>query len=208
MHSFHQSRGRIFFEVVCALAVSASCVGAWMQTGASALLPAAAVVLLYGLVHAFDMAGQGSVAPTRQTVEFAVAQPADVATEQPVTDEQVPDAGELAEQAAHPARKGRQSKVPRKSGSRRSGASKAAKIAELAPDEESKVVELVPDEKARVAELVPDENPKFTELVPDEEPAGVQPMALDEESHFSLAPLFEPEPFVRQQRTVFGRKSG
>lgn len=56
MHSFHHSRGRIFFEVLCALGISASCVGAWMQTGASAMLPAAFITALYGLVHAFDMA--------------------------------------------------------------------------------------------------------------------------------------------------------
>ena len=43
MHSFHHSRSRILFEVFCALAISASCVSAWMQTGAQALLPAAAV---------------------------------------------------------------------------------------------------------------------------------------------------------------------
>ena len=56
MHSFHQSRGRILFEVACALTISASCVVAWMQTYASAFLPAAAVAALYGLVHAFDLA--------------------------------------------------------------------------------------------------------------------------------------------------------
>jgi len=57
MHSFHRSRGRILFEVFCALGVSASCAGAWMQTDASALLAAAAVAALYGLVHVFDLRG-------------------------------------------------------------------------------------------------------------------------------------------------------
>ena len=55
MHSFHQSRGRIFFESVCALTVSASCVGAWMELGVPAFLPAAAATALYGLWHLTDM---------------------------------------------------------------------------------------------------------------------------------------------------------
>ena len=55
MHSFHQSRGRIAFEVLCSLTVSGSCVGAWLQTGASALLPAAVAAGLYGLWHVMDM---------------------------------------------------------------------------------------------------------------------------------------------------------
>src|SRR5689334_12894541 len=58
MQSFHHSRGKIVFEVFCALAIAASCVGAWMQTGASALLAAAAVAAVYGLVHLFDMRGR------------------------------------------------------------------------------------------------------------------------------------------------------
>ena len=41
MHSFHQSRGRIFFDFFCVLVIVASCMGAWMQTGASALIGAA-----------------------------------------------------------------------------------------------------------------------------------------------------------------------
>ena len=58
MHSFHQSRGRIFFEVVCALTISASCAGAWLQTGATAFLPAAFAAALYGLWHLTDMGGR------------------------------------------------------------------------------------------------------------------------------------------------------
>ena len=58
MHSFHPSRGRILFETLCALAISASCAGAWVQTGASAFLPAAFVTALYGLWHLTDMRGR------------------------------------------------------------------------------------------------------------------------------------------------------
>ena len=55
MHSFHQSRGRIAFEVLCALTVSASCAAAWLQIGVAAFLPAAAATGLYGLWHLTDM---------------------------------------------------------------------------------------------------------------------------------------------------------
>ena len=51
MHSFHHSRGRIFFESVCALTVAASCVGAWIELGVPAFLPAAAAAAFYGLWH-------------------------------------------------------------------------------------------------------------------------------------------------------------
>ena len=185
MHSFHQSRGRTFFEVLCALAISLSFVGTWMQTGASALLPAAAVALFYALVHAFDMAKLRSAAPEPETVEVAADQ--QVAAAQPVKSVPVPEVAEVAAQVAPPARKDRQPKAPRKK----------AKIAELAPAEEAKIVDFVPDEE-----------PEIVEFVPDEEPEAVVPMPLDEEPHASPTPLFEPEPFTRQQRAVFGRKAG
>lgn len=55
MHRFQPSRGRILFEVSCALAVVASMVGAWQQTQASALLTAAAAAGLYAMVRLFDL---------------------------------------------------------------------------------------------------------------------------------------------------------
>ena len=71
MHSFHQSRGRVMFEVLCALGMVASCVGAWQQTGASALLAAASVAGLYGFVHLFDLARSGPVeAAAPQRIDF------------------------------------------------------------------------------------------------------------------------------------------
>ena len=75
MRDFHQSRGRILFEVFCAFVVAASCAGAWMQTGASALLPVALVALLYGVVHAFDLA-------RRNPADAADPERIDLATDQ------------------------------------------------------------------------------------------------------------------------------
>ena len=134
MHSFHHSRGRIFFEVLCALGMSASFVGAWTQTGASALLPAAAVALLYGLVHMFDMFRRRPAAPKPEAVEVAAEQP--VAAVQPVLADPVPEVTELAEPAPLPARKARQPKASRKK----------AKAAEVARAEEGRTVEIVPDD--------------------------------------------------------------
>ena len=183
MHSFHHSRGRIFFEVLCALGISASFVGAWMQTGASAMLPAAGLALLYGLVHMFDMVRRRPAAPKPEAVEIAAEQPAAVA--QPVI-EVLPEFAELVEPAAPPARKTRQPKAPRKK----------AKVADVLPIEEAKVAETALEE------------PAIVEQIPDEEPAAEEPMPFEEEHHASVTPLFEPVPFARQQRTGFGRKSG
>jgi hypothetical protein len=42
---------------------------------------------------------------------------------------------------------------------------------------------------------------------PEEEEVALAEFS-GEMPHIPLVPLFEPEPFVRQQRTVFGRKAG
>lgn len=75
MHSFHQSRGRIAFEVLCTLTVSASCAAAWMQTGATAFLPAAAAAGLYGLWHLTDMRRAAERPATSEEAKPAVTAP-------------------------------------------------------------------------------------------------------------------------------------
>jgi len=75
MRSFHQSRGKMLFEVLCALVIAASCAGAWMQTGAWALLPVALVALLYSVVHAFELARRNPVsAADPERIDFATDQ--------------------------------------------------------------------------------------------------------------------------------------
>ena len=198
MRSFHQSRGRSFFEVFCTLVVAASCVGAWTQTGAWALLPVALVALLYGVVHAFDLARRdpaGAANPER--IDFAADQhgsllaplesgvPPTAADLQGTTDETMEDV-KLVEPAAPRASKARRARAPRKGGGRRVSEPKESKGTERAPPEEADVA--VP---AAI-----------------EEPEAAAPLPTEEEAHFPLTPLFEPEPFARQQRTVFGRKAG
>ncbi len=225
MHGFDRSRVRIFFEVLCAFTISASCVGAWIQTYAWALLPAAFVTGLYGLVHAFDMAGRRStgaadpqkvVSATDQQYDFladqdvgvpqaaaeqlaienAVQEAAsdpeltpknavqDSAVDEELTTEIAIEEAEPVEPAAPRASEGRRAKAPRKGGARR--APKMAKVTDLARHVEAEVVVPVTDMEAEPAAQV-------TDVEGDPIP---------------IVPLFEPEPFARQQRAVFGRKAG
>jgi hypothetical protein len=187
MHSFQPSRGRILFEVFCALVISASCVGISMQTGAWAMLPAAAVTLLYGLIHAFDMAGHGTAAVEPQRIDFAAdlkdsigvskedpVQPAPA--EQPPVSDIVIEVTELVEPVAPRANKGRRAKTPRKE-----------TVASASSPAKRKKTEPAP---------------------PSEEMKAAVPEPQGEVEYHSLAPLFEPEPFVRQRHAVFGRKAG
>lgn len=202
MHSFHQSRGRILFEAACALIISASCVGAWMDLGVQAFLPAAAVSALYGLVRLFDMRrpkpAVAIAAPVVTMVEtdFQGDLPTDVgaSAQAPVAerDASVEPVEEplLVEDAAtvektKPAAKPRARK-PRSS-------RKAEPVPTAEPVVEAVVeVELVEEAASPVAET---------------EPAA--PQVWDEpEEHAPVTPLFEPEPFVRMPRPAFGRKSG
>jgi hypothetical protein len=161
MHSFHQSRGRIFFEVLCAFGMSASCVGAWIQTYATAMLGPAAIAALYGLVRFADMFRRGPVvedAPAAEPVVLTAEAPA-------VRPEPVEVAGPTHELPAEV------------------------------------VAALVRKPKRKT------KRPAQAEPAADEPTASE---ALAEPEHSGpIAPLFEPEPFVRQQqRAAFGRKFG
>jgi hypothetical protein len=205
MHSFQPSRGRILFEVFCAFGIVASCVGAWKQTGASALLAAASFAGLYGFVRLLDLAAprQAEVIEP-QRIEFEPEVEADLPAYPGVVvpiaaPDQRPDIGEqrvveaavdeaeLVEPPAPRAKEPRQAKAPRKSGGRRSKAPKEAKVTELAPPAE----------------------PEIPEPVFHEEVDAFEPGPHDEVAHIPPAPLFEPAPYVhvRQQRAAFGRKA-
>jgi hypothetical protein len=187
MHSFHQSRGRILFEVFCALTISASVVGAWIQTGAWALLPAAVASLLYGLIHAFDLTGRSSAVTIEpQRIDFTTDHqddlpacqddgvPLAMANQQLESDHAIDDA-EPAEPITPRASKSRRAKAPRKGGARGASAPVEEKVTEPECPDEAKMPVPEPHEEA---------------------------------AHHSLAPLFEPEPFARQRHAVFGRKAG
>lgn len=213
MHSFQPSRGRILFEVFCALAVVASMVGAWQQTQASALLTAAAAAGLYAMVRLFDLIRHEPVqAEEPQRIEFepeaevAVPVHEDVVVPfapvepQPVTETAVEQA-EIAEPAAPRTGAGRRKGGSRKSVGRRASASKA-KAVEVAP-----VVVAEPELQAEPASPVHFDEPEAAETPVAEEADLETPEFHVEPAHqVPHAPLFEPEPFVRMQRQAFGRR--
>jgi hypothetical protein len=173
MHSFQHSRVRILFDVACAFGISASCVWAWMQTYASAFLPAAAITALYGLVHAFDMIRR------RPGVE-RVVEPAETA---PVVEQLAP--------AAMPAEVIPDTKPKRKP-------------ARQSRKTEPESIETTGEAEPVVAETAVEAEPEVPELKPA---MHVVDTAPDEPEYYPATPLFEPEPFLRQQRAAFGRKA-
>ena len=203
MQSFHRSRGRILFEVFCAFAIAESCVGAWKQTGAWALLPAAVVAALYGVVHAFDLIGRKSTiaASVPAADQETIVAPAPV--EEPTAENSVELAVEAEQAPPRPTRARRPKAAPKN----RRRAARDEKIVEVAAPEDVQIAEIAPEEPKFVEVAPPQEEPKAAEVTPPDEP-NVTPLRLPEENPpVPLTPLFEPEPFVRQQRAVFGRKS-
>jgi ribosomal protein S6E (S10) len=188
MQSFHQSRGKICFEVFCALAASASCVGAWMQTGAWALLGVASVAALYGICHAFELGARrpatavdsvdsgvtiGSQSNGASDGDEYAAVPLAMTGGQSTTEITIEKAVPAEPGNRSPATKRPRAKTGRNSGSRRTKGAKETKVTELAPPVEFETNTAI---------------------------------AAAEEAHLPPVPLFEPQPLMRQQRAVFGRK--
>jgi hypothetical protein len=198
MHSFQPSRGRVFFEALCALGMSVSFAGAWMQTHATALLGAAGIAALYGLVHLFDMRRPKlAVAAEPQRIDFApeapdIVVPMAIAEEQPEADEHA-ELVEVVEQAAPRAGPGRRTGGSRKGGGRRAKAPKAVKA----------VVPALPEEADAPWPMAEEADLSEPAAVADEEFVF---SADDESAQPHIAPLFEPEPFVRMPRQAFGRR--
>ena len=183
MQSFHQSRSRIAFEVLCALGMSASFAGAWMQTYAPAFVPAAGIAALYGVVRALDMIRRK---PATTVAEPVVAKP-EVAAAPPATSAHEPvDEGDSVIRSwplnTAPAVEEIKSETPprAKAPRKKKQAAKGARAVK-----EPEVAELAAEPLHAVA------------IAPE-----------PEVEHAPIAPLFEPEPFVRTQRAAFGRKAG
>lgn len=193
MHSFQPSRGRVLFEVLCALTVSASCAAAWMQTDASALLGAAGAAALYGVVHLFDLRRPTPIqAVEPQRIDFESEVPEIVlpmaAAEEPSADALVTEEVAAPEPAPARAGPGRRSGGSRKGSGRRAKAPKAAKATEAASADGAEAPWPLAEETA------PWGQEEF-ETLPELEAA-----------HPHIAPLFEPEPFARMARPAFGRR--
>jgi hypothetical protein len=80
MHSLHRARGKVLFEVLCALSLAASFAGAWDQTGSSALLASASIMALFAIYWSFGLFARDRVDVTAQPTA-AVAQPTAVAAD-------------------------------------------------------------------------------------------------------------------------------
>ena len=210
MHSFQPSRGRILFEVLCALAVVSSMVGAWRQTHASALLVAAAAAGLWAMARLMDLGRRQPVAAEEpQRIAFEPEAEGEVelklSVETPLAAlEQVPAAKTDIDEAEGAEKAPRAGSGRRKGGSRKSNGRRASAKAE--------VIELVPAAEAETEsgpEAVEPERSEELEIaglsLPDEPDVDV-PEADEEPVHVQHAPLFEPEPFVRMQRQAFGRR--
>lgn len=186
MQSFRHSRRKTLFEILCAFAVSASCVGAWIQTSAWALLSVSFVAAIYGLVHAFELKTVRSAATVdSQDAALAVCSQDDLLSDEdagfPVmtTDRQsmaeasIEEADPVEPSKSDPTTQVARAKTRGKGRGRRAKGAKETKAAELAPQDENEV-----------------EGHK----------------AAAENTQLPLVPLFEPQPYMRQQRAVFGRK--
>ena len=205
MHSFQPSRGRVFLEVLLALGMSASLAGAWMQTHATALLGAAGIAALYGLIHLFDMRRPRLEAVSEpQRIEFAPETPEAcdivvpmVAAEPELVAEHVVEEAAAAEPEAPRSGSGRRSGGARKGSGRRAKAPKEEKVADLAVVEE----EVVPSTVWPMAE---EEEAAAEPAQTVEDEFGFLPE--DDASRSHIEPLFEPDPFARMPRRAFGRR--
>ncbi|MCL6683278.1 hypothetical protein [Sphingomonas alba] len=191
MHSIRQSRGRIAFEVLCTLTVAASCVAAWMQTYATAFLPAAVATGLYGLWHLTDMRSPKPVADAPAlpdesdlpVVHFIPAEPEPVVAFEPAKPEEAP-------KAKKPSRK------------KKATVQEVTVVTEVAQPEASEAIgpETVEPETVEPQAVEPDMlEPEVPTDFPDR-------TAIEEELHAPIAPLFETKPVPFQQRPTFGKR--
>jgi hypothetical protein len=199
MHSFQHSRGRILFEVACAFGIAASCVGAWQQTYATAMLPAAAIAALYGLVHAFDMVRRRpAVVESVEVIEPAAGQGdllANLGSSESAPRIEAPEFAEPAAEVVAEVAPKRKRKSSRKA---------ETETLQYIPETEPRIAPAEPDPQPEVVEAAEVTEPEVVELQPAMRVVDTVP---DEPEYIPATPLFEPEPFVRQQRAAFGRKA-
>lgn len=193
MHSHRRPRGRILFEAVCALTAGVSFVGAWIQTGAWAFIGPAFIFTLFGLYWAIDLFGQDSPAVAAQP-QAAAARAADP---EPVVDRESAVMPEIRfERFAAPAAPAPEPVVDHFDG----------------PEAHTDVVPFVPEPAVAPAPAVraePQPRAKKTKAKkvarPGAEPAPVLTEAERHDQH--IEQLFDPQPFARQARPAFGKRS-
>ena len=190
MNSHHRPRGRIFFEVVCALTVGASFVGAWIQTGAWAFIGPAFVFTLFGLYWAFDMVGDRS--PAVAVRPAATPEPMPAAKPAPVAD---------LESAIMPEIRFERFEAPPEAAT-----NLVHPVAEL--DIHTDAVPFVPEPQPAVEPQAKAKARKPRATKKAARTSTAQAPVLPEEPHYEqhIEPLFEPQPFARQLRPAFGKR--
>jgi hypothetical protein len=200
MSSFRQSRGRIFFDTLCAFGMSASCAVAWMQTYSTALLGASGIAGFYGLVRFTDMFRR---APSVVEQEPALEDTQDVESV-PVLEPEVVSEPAAAGAEYHPQVPEPLVPAPAKHELPPEVVAALVRKPKRKTKKPAKADRAV--EETAASEPTP---PKDSPPAPERsEPEAVQ---AHPESEYTppIAPLFEPEPFMRQhQRAAFGRKFG
>lgn len=193
MHSHRRPRGRILFEAVCALTAGVSFVGAWIQTGAWAFIGPAFVFTLFGLYWAIDLFGQDHPTVAAQPR----AAPARVVDPEPVAGGESAETPEIR--------------------FTRFGApvvSVPESIVDhvVEPEEHTDVVPFVPEPSVEAVPAVqaePQPRAKKARVKkiaePVAKPAPVFSAAEQHDQH--IEQLFDPQPFARQARPAFGKRS-
>jgi hypothetical protein len=201
MHSHRRPRGRILFEAVCALTAGVSFVGAWIQTGAWAFIGPAFIFTLFGLYWAIDLFGQGGSAVAAQSQGAPAPAPARAADPEPAASRDSAVMPEIRfarfEAPAAPAPEPIVDHFD-----------EPEAHTDVVPFVSEPVVAPVP---APVASAEPQPRAKKTrakkvaEPVVAPAPAPVQSAAEQHDQH--IEQLFDPQPFARQARPAFGKRS-
>jgi hypothetical protein len=184
MHSHRRARGKILFEVLCALSLAASFAGAWDQTGSSALLASASIMALFALYWAVGLFARDRAGDSAQPAA-AVAVAPEAAVETAVRAEAF---------AREPVVQTEPEPVAR------------VEVFAFEPDvpAEAEPVAATPKPKKRPARKTKKAAADVAPVVEQPEPVAVEEPIADAPP---LEPLFDPLPFVRQPRPAFGRKS-
>lgn len=200
MQSHRRPRGKIFFEVLCALFIGASFVGAWIQTGAWAFLGPAFVFTLFGLYWSFDMFGRSTAAVAIQPVVAPEAVREAELAAAPVAIRTFEPAEEFVAFAPQP--------TVEESAALAVAEYVPEPVAEAKPKRRSKKAK--PEAVTIVAEPVvePDPEPVVEQVVEQAPAVFDEAPSFDEVEHHEphIEPLFDPQPFARQARPAFGKR--
>lgn len=198
MHSHRRPRGRILFEAVCALTVGVSFVGAWIQTGAWAFIGPAFIFTLFGLYWAIDLFGQDSPAVAAQPQTAPTPASARAADPEPVVDR---------ESAVMPEIRFTRFDAPVESAPEPivDHVDEPEVHTDVVPFVSEPVVEPAPAVKAEPQPRAKKARAPKKVAEPPVEQAPVLSAAEQHDQH--IAQLFDPQPFVRQARPAFGKRS-